>query len=145
MQILFNKTIEQCRQLGARGGRAYARNLRLRQSQTPVPPVAQLPAPPLETVHQASLRLDAQFPWLAEASASRPRLKLPLATSAVLANPVQFTIGGQPASVAYAGLVGAGLYQFNVAVPNIANGDAAIVAQIGGAQTQTGVSITVQQ
>src|ERR1035438_1533150 len=71
MQILFNKTIEQCRQLGARGGRAYARNLRLRQSQTPVPPVAQLPAPPLETVHQASLRLDAQFPWLAEASARR--------------------------------------------------------------------------
>ena len=45
MQILFNKTIEQCRQLGARGGRAYARNLRLRQSQAPVPPVAQLPVP----------------------------------------------------------------------------------------------------
>jgi hypothetical protein len=59
MQILFNKTIEQCRQLGARGGRAYGRNLRLRQSQAPVPPVAQLPAPPVETVHQASLRLDA--------------------------------------------------------------------------------------
>ena len=74
MQILFNKTIEQCRQLGARGGRAYARNLRLRQSQAPVPPVAQLPAPPSPTVHQASLRLDAQFPWLAEASARRPQL-----------------------------------------------------------------------
>jgi hypothetical protein len=27
MQILFNKTLEQCRQLGARGGRAYGRNL----------------------------------------------------------------------------------------------------------------------
>ena len=72
MQILFNKTIEQCRQLGARGGRAYGRNLRLRQSQAPVPPVAQLPRPP-ETVHQASLRLDAQFPWLA--SARRPTLR----------------------------------------------------------------------
>ena len=66
-------------------------------------------------------------------------------SSAVLANSVQFTVGGQAASVVYAGLVGAGLYQFNVTVPNIANGDAAIVAQIGGAQTQTGVSITVQQ
>jgi hypothetical protein len=44
MQILFNKTIEQCRQLGARGGRAYARNLRLRRSQASVPPVAPLPA-----------------------------------------------------------------------------------------------------
>ena len=40
MQILFNKTIEQCRQLGARGGRAYGRNLRISQSQAPVPPVA---------------------------------------------------------------------------------------------------------
>ena len=72
MQILFNKTIEQCRQLGARGGRAYARNLRLRQSQAPVPPVVQPPAPPSETVHQASLRLDAQFPWLAAVCAPRP-------------------------------------------------------------------------
>jgi hypothetical protein len=33
MQILFNKTIEQCRHLGARGGRAYARNLRLRHAE----------------------------------------------------------------------------------------------------------------
>jgi hypothetical protein len=73
MHILFNKTIEQCRQLGARGGRAYARNLRLRQSQAPVPPVVQPPAPPSETVHQASLRLDAQFPWLA--CARRPTLR----------------------------------------------------------------------
>ena len=65
MQILFNKTLEQCRQLGARGGRAYGRNLRLRQAHAPVPTVAQPPAPPSETVHQACLRLDAQFPWLA--------------------------------------------------------------------------------
>jgi len=75
MQILFNKTIEQCRQLGARGGRAYGRNLRLRQSQAPIPPVAQLPPPPVETVHQASLRLDAQFPWLTGACARRPTLR----------------------------------------------------------------------
>ena len=64
MQILFNKTMEQCRQLGARGGRAYARNLRLRQSQAQVQPVAP-PELPSETAHEASLRLDAQFPWLA--------------------------------------------------------------------------------
>jgi hypothetical protein len=72
MQILFNKTIEQCRQLGARGGRACGRNLRLRQSQAPLPSVAHLPAPPSETARQASLRLDAQFPWLAGAFARRP-------------------------------------------------------------------------
>jgi hypothetical protein len=75
MQILFNKTIEQCRQLGARGGRAHARNLRLRQSQASVPPVAEIPGPPSETAHEASLRLDAQFPWLAAAFAPRPTLR----------------------------------------------------------------------
>jgi len=66
-------------------------------------------------------------------------------TPAALANSVQVTIGGVAAPVAYAGLVEAGLYQLNVTVPNVANGDAAVVAQIGGVRTQTGVSITVQQ
>jgi uncharacterized protein (TIGR03437 family) len=64
---------------------------------------------------------------------------------AVLANSVQVTIGGLPAHVAYAGLVEAGLYQFNVTVPSVPNGDAAVVAQIGGVQTQTGVLIAIQQ
>ena len=72
MDILFRKTIEQCRQLGARGGRAHAHNLRLGQSQAPVLPVAEIPGPPSETAHQASLRLDAQFPWLAVAFPPRP-------------------------------------------------------------------------
>ena len=61
-----------------------------------------------------------------------------------LANPVQVTIGGIAAPVAYAGLVGAGLYQFNVTVPHVPSGDAAVVAQIGGVQTQAGVLLTVQ-
>jgi uncharacterized protein (TIGR03437 family) len=64
----------------------------------------------------------------------------------VLANSVQITIGGVVvAPPAYAGLVGAGLYQFNVTVPSVANGDAAVVAQIGGVQTQTGALITIQE
>jgi len=54
-----------------------------------------------------------------------------------LANGVQVTIGGQTAFVAFAGLTGSGLYQFNVTVPNLANGDAAVVASIGGVVTQT--------
>jgi uncharacterized protein (TIGR03437 family) len=65
-------------------------------------------------------------------------------TPAVLANSVQFTIGGVVAHVDYAGLVEAGLYQFNVKVPDVPSGDAALVAQIGGVQTQTGVLITIQ-
>ena len=68
-----------------------------------------------------------------------------VAAPAVLANSVQVAIGGVDAPVAYAGLVEAGLYQFNVTVPNVPNGDAAVVARIGGVQTQTGVLITVQQ
>jgi uncharacterized protein (TIGR03437 family) len=48
--------------------------------------------------------------------------------------------------VAFSGLTGSGLYQFNVTVPsNLPNGDAAVAATIGGVATQAGVSITVQQ
>ncbi len=70
-----------------------------------------------------------------------------ITTPAVLApgNTVQITIGGVTASVEYAGLVEAGLYQFNVTVPaSLPSGDALVVATIGGVQTQAGVSITVQ-
>lgn len=68
-----------------------------------------------------------------------------VATPSVLATPVQVAMGGVAASVVYAGLVGSGLYQLNVTVPNLPNGDARVVATIGGVSTQTGVSITVQQ
>jgi uncharacterized protein (TIGR03437 family) len=68
-----------------------------------------------------------------------------VATPAVLANSVQVTIGGAAATVVYAGLVEPGLYQLNVTVPALPNGDAPVVATIGGASTQTGVSVTVQQ
>jgi uncharacterized protein (TIGR03437 family) len=68
-----------------------------------------------------------------------------VAAAAPLANPVQVAIGGVAASVAYAGLVESGLYQFNVTVPNLPNGDAAVVAAIGDVSTQTGVLLTVQQ
>jgi uncharacterized protein (TIGR03437 family) len=72
-----------------------------------------------------------------------------VATPEQLANSVQVTIGGVTAPVAFAGLVGSGTYQFNVTVPSLPNGDAAVVATIGGVSTQaggqTGVSVTVQQ
>ena len=68
MDILFNKTPEQCRLIGARGGRA--RNLRLRPAAPPLP-VAALPQPVPQNAHQTSLQLDAHFPWLAAAFAPR--------------------------------------------------------------------------
>jgi hypothetical protein len=82
MPILFNKTLQQCRLLGARGGRARARNLRLRKvPASPAQPTAPLPRP--ENVHQANLLLDHQFPWLVAAFAPR-RAVLRRATDAVL-------------------------------------------------------------
>ena len=62
-----------------------------------------------------------------------------------LANDVAITIGGVATTWTFAGLVSPGLYQFNVTVPKLPNGDAALVATIGGVATQTGVSVTVQQ
>jgi uncharacterized protein (TIGR03437 family) len=52
-------------------------------------------------------------------------------------NAVTVTIGGQPAAVSFAGLVGPGLYQINVAVPTgLAAGDNPIVATVAGLKSQ---------
>jgi uncharacterized protein (TIGR03437 family) len=56
------------------------------------------------------------------------------------------TIGGQPATVLYAGLVAPGEFQFNVVVPaSLATGDQQITAAYGGLSTQVGAMITIQQ
>jgi uncharacterized protein (TIGR03437 family) len=52
-------------------------------------------------------------------------------------NPVTVNIGGQPAKVAFSGLVSAGLYQINVVVPNVASGDQPVQATVGGVGTPT--------
>jgi hypothetical protein len=64
--FLFNQTIEQMRRIGARGGKAHARNWQARHRaagggprETPRPA-----APPRETTTQAMAALDAQFSWL---------------------------------------------------------------------------------
>ena len=61
-----------------------------------------------------------------------------------LANPVQVTIGGQDPVVVSAALVGSGLYQINLTIPSLPDGDATVSAQVGGVQTQAGALITVQ-
>ncbi|MBV8843191.1 MAG: TIGR03118 family protein [Bryobacterales bacterium] len=59
---------------------------------------------------------------------------------------VSVMIGGTTARVAAANLVGPGLYQLNVIVPaNTPNGDAAVIATVGNATTQSGALINVQQ
>ncbi len=56
------------------------------------------------------------------------------------------TIGGVPATVQFAGLVGPGEFQFNVVVPaGLDNGDQAIIATYNGASTQAGTLLTVHR
>jgi uncharacterized protein (TIGR03437 family) len=52
-------------------------------------------------------------------------------------------IGGVPATVEFAGLIGNGLFQFNVVVPDVPGGDQLVSAEIAGAGTQANVFITV--
>jgi uncharacterized protein (TIGR03437 family) len=55
-------------------------------------------------------------------------------------------IGGVTAKVQFAGLIGPGLFQFNVVVPAaLANGDQPIIATYGGASTQPGTLITIRK
>ncbi len=56
----------------------------------------------------------------------------------------QITIGGITATVAFAGIIEAGLYQFNVVVPNAGSGDQLLQASIGGQTTPAGIYITLQ-
>ena len=65
--------------------------------------------------------------------------------AAPLANPVTITIGGRSADVLYGALVGAGQYQFNVRVPDVPDGDQAIVAEIGGVRSPGSAYLTVQR
>ena len=64
-QILFNKSPEQLRRVGACGGRAYGRNQRARRARMPKRP-PDMPPPDVrrETAAEAIHVLDAQFPWL---------------------------------------------------------------------------------
>jgi uncharacterized protein (TIGR03437 family) len=56
----------------------------------------------------------------------------------------QFTIGGITATVVFAGIVEAGLYQFNVVVPSADSGNQLLQASIGGQTTPAGIYLTLQ-
>ena len=72
--ILFNKSPEQLRQLGACGGRAAARNQRARRALiATLPEAVPPPALPQQTTAEAIHLLDAQFPWLRGAERKRSR------------------------------------------------------------------------
>lgn len=68
-----------------------------------------------------------------------------VAAAARLSNPVSIRIGGATATVEWAGLTLAGLYQFNVRIPDVPDGDQPVVAEIGGLRTQNNAYVTVQR
>lgn len=47
--------------------------------------------------------------------------------------------------MAFAGLSGAGLYQFNLTIPELPDGDHEVVAEIAGVRTQAGAKIRIQR
>jgi uncharacterized protein (TIGR03118 family) len=64
---------------------------------------------------------------------------------AVCVNTPTVSFGGTPAQVAFAGLVSAGVYQFNVVVPGTAKaGDIPVTISMGPATSAAGTIITVQ-
>ena len=63
----------------------------------------------------------------------------------VTPNDLRIRIGNVQATVHYAGLAGNGLYQFNVAVPEVADGDQPLIAEIGGQRSQAGLNVYVQR
>ena len=54
------------------------------------------------------------------------------------------SIGGIQADVAFAGLTAAGLYQFNVTVPDGATGEQPLQATVNGVRTQAGPVVSLQ-
>jgi len=64
--------------------------------------------------------------------------------AAPMTNPPGISIGDVPAEVDFSGLVGSGLYQFNVVVPNVGSGDMLLQASANGFRAQNSVFIAVQ-
>ena len=57
---------------------------------------------------------------------------------------LRIRIGGVDAAIAFAGLISPGLYQFNVVVPEVPDGDRTIVAELRGLLTKADLMVAVQ-
>jgi uncharacterized protein (TIGR03437 family) len=68
------------------------------------------------------------------------------ALSGSLPNLPSCKVGGNPATVGFAGLISLGLYQFNMTIPSTAaNGDNTVTCTYGGLSTPASDLITVQR
>jgi uncharacterized protein (TIGR03437 family) len=97
------------------------------------------PAQPGETISLYAVGFGLPVTTLVNGSSSQ---------SGALPSLPEIQVGGDAATVQFAGVVGPGLYQFNVVVPataGVVNGDNAIVATYGGSSTPVGSLIAVQR
>jgi uncharacterized protein (TIGR03437 family) len=67
-----------------------------------------------------------------------------VAAPAPLANQVQILLAGEPAEVTFAGIVGSGLYQFNVEIPALPDSDAYLEGSILGQANRKPAFVAVQ-
>jgi uncharacterized protein (TIGR03437 family) len=65
--------------------------------------------------------------------------------AAPLVTAPRILIGGLPAEVLFGGLTGPGLYQFNLRVPDLPDGDHEIVAELSGVTSPGGVYLNVKR
>ena len=68
-----------------------------------------------------------------------------VANRGVLTSSYSLTVGGKPATIQYAGLVQAGVYQVNFVVPQLPPGDASVSLTVAGVPTQTTANIYIGQ
>jgi uncharacterized protein (TIGR03437 family) len=69
----------------------------------------------------------------------------PAAGCASLVTLPQISVGGVSVTVAFGGIVSAGLYQFNFTIPStVGSGDQTLVAIVNGQQTQSSIVIPIQ-
>jgi len=60
-----------------------------------------------------------------------------------LSTALEITIGGVAVTADFAGLVGSGLYQINLRVPQLPAGDHDITLNVGGSRSQVGLKLTI--
>jgi uncharacterized protein (TIGR03437 family) len=70
---------------------------------------------------------------------------VPVALPLARPEDLRVRIGGVDAAIAFAGLISPGVYQFNVVVPQVGEGDQAVVAELRGLLTQSNLLLTVQR
>jgi protocatechuate 3,4-dioxygenase beta subunit len=60
-------------------------------------------------------------------------------------NPVKIRIHNQDVAVAFAGLTSAGLYQFNITIPDLPDGDYPVTAEVAGVRTAKFVRVRIER